>query len=368
MYRLIVLTALLVPLCLAGTDPHKEAMIKDNKTPKNAPALITTACDECKTLVDRFNEAVKDPSKVAELKNLLSLMCDTTSYSRECKLIVSRLDVIIRELGPYMRDSTAVCKKIHMCGNARLQKIHRLGLIYAKKYLNNIEGLQDVVCEECQFAVAELKSLVEERSSQAELKQFIHDYFCKHLGQYQGTCDLLVEEFLPQLFQELEQILQNSKQVCADLGLCPGHMVRVNGQSLHPADNSANRPQVARTYRIKTFTRMLNNLQTKNGIHMSCFECDAAFGLVLAGIKTESANVATGLREMVCGDILPAAYADGCTDFLTLYLPTVVDMTAGQVTPNTICEKFHMCDQTKSNAVRRLPASQKAAVACESRK
>uniref|UniRef100_A0A914VFE2 Saposin B-type domain-containing protein n=1 Tax=Plectus sambesii TaxID=2011161 RepID=A0A914VFE2_9BILA len=111
---------------------------------------------------------------------------------------------------------------------------------------------------------------------------------------------------------------------------------------------------------------MLNNLQTKNGIHMTCFECDLAFGAVIAGIKTESTNVATGLREMVCGDILPAAYADGCADFLTLYLPTVVGMTAAEINPNAVCEKFHMCDQTKSNAVRRLPASQKAAVACES--
>lgn len=102
MKSLILLTALLVPLCLAGTDPHKQSMIKQNKTPKEAAPAFNDACDECKLIINRFNEAVKDPAKLAELKMLLNMACEETSYARECKLIVGRLDVIIKELAPYL--------------------------------------------------------------------------------------------------------------------------------------------------------------------------------------------------------------------------------------------------------------------------
>lgn len=74
-----------------------------------------------------------------------------------------------------------------MCGNARLERIHRLALLYAKKYMNRIDGTNDFVCEECQYAVQELKNVVEERSAQEEVKQFISNEICKRLGKYQGS-------------------------------------------------------------------------------------------------------------------------------------------------------------------------------------
>lgn len=372
MNSLIVIAALLVPLCLAGTDPHKHAMIKENKTPKEAaPAEFNSACDECKLILTRFNEACKDPAKMAELKMLLNMACEETSYARECKMLVSRLDIIVKELGPYLSDPEAVCKKFHMCGNARLEKIHRLALVYAKKYMNQVDGLQDIMCEECQFAVAELKSVVEDKGSQAEIKAYIHNYICKYMGQYEGTCDELVEQFLPEFFEELEQFLQNSKQVCTDLGLCTGVNIFVNGQPVHPADNSRADNSVnraPRTYRLKSFYRMLNSLQTKRGIHMTCFECDAALAVIIGALKGDTVLglIGTDVQKLACDEILPQPYQDGCNDFLTLYLPVVLKLTANQLDPNSICAMLHMCDQTKSRAIKALPASQKASTACES--
>lgn len=369
---LIVLTALIVPLCLAGNDPHKQAMIKENRTPKEIAPQFNGACDECKLIVDRFSEAVKDPVKLAELKNLLSLMCETTSYVRECKLIVGRLDVIVKELAPYLHDSTAVCTKLHMCGNARLQKIHRLALVYAKKYMNRVEGVQNVLCEECEFAVAELKALVEEKGTQTEIQEYIRNYVCRHLGQYQGMCDELVEQFLPELFEELEQFLQNSKQVCTDLGLCQGQNILVDGQPLHPADNThagngVNHAQLPKTYRLNSFYRMLNNLQTKNGVYMACWECELGMGAIIAALKTDSVinGVGADLRELVCTK-LPTDFYAGCDDFLGLYLGTVLSLTVDQFDANKVCTMLHICNAAKTSAVKRVSASEKAAVACES--
>jgi len=368
----LIVLALLAPVCLAGNDLHKQAMIKENKTPKEAAPQFNSACDECKVIIDRFNEAIKDPAKLEELKMLLNMLCEQTSYAAECKLIVGRLDVIIAELKPFLQDSTAVCKKLHMCGNARLQKIHRLAVVYAKKYLNRVEGVRDVLCEECQFAVAELKAVVEEKGTQEQLQEYLRNYVCKHLGQYQGACDEVVEQFLPEFFQELEQFLQNSKQVCTDLGLCTGQNILVQGQPLHPADNrnagnSVNHAQLPKTYRIKSFYRMLNNLQTKTGhVHMACWECEIGVNMMLAEIKTQSAidGIGTDIRELVCNK-LPTDFHDGCEDFTGLYLPTVLSLTVDQVTAKQVCDMLHVCDATKHRAVQNVPVSQKAAVSCE---
>jgi len=369
MKSLIVMVVLLVPMCLAGTDPHKEAMIKANKTPKQAVAPYNNACDECKLIVTRFNEAAKDPSKMDELKNLLTMLCDTTSYARECKLLVSRLDLIVKELEPYLRDPANVCKRLHFCGSDRTQKIQRLGLIFVKQYLNRMEGTNDIMCDECQFAVAELKSIVETRSSQQEIKDLIHQV-CGYLGQYRGTCDELAEQFLPELFEALEQFLQNSKQVCVDLGLCNAREVIVNGQPLHSADmTNARSPQLPKTYRLKSFVNMLNNLQTKNGIYMSCWECEfvAAAMLTEMGTDTICNTISNDLRPIACDDVLPTAYKVGCEDFLTLYLPTVYKMTISQLNSTFLCKDvMKVCDAQKTRTNKRLSATQKAAVICES--
>jgi len=370
MNRLILLTALLVPMCLAGLDSHKQAMIKDNKTPKEAaPADFNNACDECKVVVTEFKEAMKDPAKMAELKNLLSVLCDSTSYPRECKFFVGRLDEIVKELAPYMDDPTAVCTKLRMCGNARLQKVHRLALIYAKKYLNRVQGRNDMVCEECQFAVAELKGMVEERGSQEEIKQYISYYICKHLGQYQGACDELVDQFLPELFEELQHFLENSKQVCADLGLCQGQRVRISGQRLHPADSTnVGQSQVPKTYRLMSFYRTLNNLQTKNGVFMNCIECDLAVATMLGALETETVRgpIVADLNAAVCTDVLPTDFKDGCSDFLGIYLDTVFAMSVDLFTANELCADLHMCDAAKSRTIKRLSATEKATAVCES--
>lgn len=41
---------------------------------------------------------------------------------------------------------------------------------------------------------------------------------------------------------------------------------------------------------------------------------------------------------------LPAAWLDGCDDFLNLYAPTVVSMTVDQFTSESVCEALKSCD------------------------
>lgn len=96
---------------------------------------------------------------------------------------------------------------------------------------------KDLVCDECQFAARELKTIVEDKEKQQEIRDFFSKNVCKNIPRYQGMvcpdsesedpnrpvvnvsntlpfqCDMLVEQFLPEMFQELDTLLKDPKQV-----------------------------------------------------------------------------------------------------------------------------------------------------------
>jgi len=100
---------------------------------------------------------------------------------------------------------------------------------------------------------------------------------------------------------------------------------------------------------------------------MSCFECQLAVDVLLAEVN-QPANVesmSVELKDNVCAK-LPADFHDSCIDFLGLYLSTVLQMTMNQFSATDVCRAMHMCTTEKLNAIKRLPTSEKSAIACES--
>ncbi|VDO27196.1 unnamed protein product [Heligmosomoides polygyrus] len=103
----------------------KESMLKHNKIGKEVPST----CDECQSLVKRFSDAAKDPKKLAELKMLLNVLCHETAYVDECRVFVSRLDVIVKKLEPFLVGSLLVSAEcrwyIHCeeCGKIPMLKL-----------------------------------------------------------------------------------------------------------------------------------------------------------------------------------------------------------------------------------------------------
>lgn len=52
--------------------------------------------------MSRFIKALEDPEKLNLLKDILKSLCPQTSYEDECAAFVDELDVIIREMEPYL--------------------------------------------------------------------------------------------------------------------------------------------------------------------------------------------------------------------------------------------------------------------------
>ncbi|KAK6748796.1 hypothetical protein RB195_001429 [Necator americanus] len=348
---------LVIAACFAF---DKESMLKHNKIGKEPVGTfeVTSTCDECKSLVHRFNEAAKDPKKLAELKMLLNVLCHETSYVDECRVFVSKLDVIVKKLEPYLKDEERVCKKFHMCSNSRLEAFHRIGLLYAKRGMNKVEGLKDLVCDECQFAAKELKELVEDKERQQAIRDFFSQNICKHMSRYQGMCDMLVEQFLPEMFQELDSLLQDPKKACADIGFCPRvgaprKLTRPYAKtSLHPAH---------------AFFGAAKTIETPAGsILMSCLECKVAAEGAITGLVEDRFKISASIQQFACHELLPSNFTASCDDFVSLYLPTVLYMTFEQPTPEGLCEMTKSCDSASLSRMSKLSKTQIRNLSCKS--
>ncbi|VDK42570.1 unnamed protein product [Anisakis simplex] len=192
---------------------NKQTMLDENRTPKRNNPLevpsVKTTCDECKTLITKFAEAMKNPKKIAELKAILRFFCHETSYIEECKEFVDKLDYFIARLEPYL-----------VCSFLLVYDLFHHFQCFAQKFSKCCSFQNDLICEECEFAATELKTLVDKKETADKVKKFLSENVCYYLKKYQGSCDLMLDQFIPELFEELSKLLSNPKQFCAEIGLC----------------------------------------------------------------------------------------------------------------------------------------------------
>lgn len=57
---------------------------------------------------------------------------------------------------------------------------------------------------------------------QHQIHDFLSSRICTLFSQYRGMCDMLIEEALPEFFQEVELWLSDSKKACSEIELCSG--------------------------------------------------------------------------------------------------------------------------------------------------
>jgi hypothetical protein len=84
--------------------------------------------------------------------------------------------------------------------------------------VNRVQGAKDLICEECQFAAHELQNVIDDPAYQSEAKQWLSENVCARISHYQGTCDTILDEVMPQFWQELHDMLKDAKQVRIEKG------------------------------------------------------------------------------------------------------------------------------------------------------
>ncbi|CAD5220410.1 unnamed protein product [Bursaphelenchus okinawaensis] len=334
MNRLVLLLSVVVCLTYAHID-HQQVLLKENRVPKIPHPQFGSVCGECESIINKIVAAAKDPAKLAELKLILSALCHETSYEEECHVFVSKLDLFLDKLLPYMKDAHKVCTEMHLCRNSKIDMFHRIGLIYAKKYVGKLDQSNGLVCEECQFAARELQHVVDDRQTQAEVRQFLSHNVCEHLGQYRGSCDILVDDFLPELFQEFHTLLNDPKEFCEHLQLCPAAALK-----------NKEKDDVIVEGGFEAMMERINGISdVRKFSGLGCVECKIFAGILLKHLNDDKNTKALGddLRKLVC-PILPQTWFDGCEDFLSFYAQPTVYLVLTQVTGEKLCKAIHACD------------------------
>lgn len=77
MLKLALLIALCVAAVNASINDDRDTMVNENRIPKTP--TFSSVCTECEAIIKRIVEVAADPTKLAELKILLSALCHETS-------------------------------------------------------------------------------------------------------------------------------------------------------------------------------------------------------------------------------------------------------------------------------------------------
>jgi saposin len=344
-----------------------------------------TTCEGCKLLVAELRNIIKNPQEVANLKEILSRVCQMgilSHYKAECLNMVNNLIVVLHEIEPLLDNPTAVCQELQYCPTAGRQRsitpAKRVALLLGYKLLEMIRPgrSNDVICDECIFAVSELKSLIQSKSIQDELKGELHR-LCRSAGQYESECDALVDQYFELLIQEAVNFLSNGRAVCVDIGMCNSQRSvgsRVSMSRIRPAVHTrSGRVQLLHrqftslnTPKLELFQATFKRIQTRQGINAGCLVCRAAYKEAIDVLSQErvATMVTTDLTKFACG-LLPSSMKTDCTDFMNIYSRAFLQMILTEYTPPQFCSAIHMCKPEDGLKIDQLSPSEKSATTCE---
>lgn len=279
-----ILAVLAFTGCCLASHNSRTNNNNNNNTPKDRVEQSNTVCDDCKVVVGMLDTALHDAEKLEEIKGVLKMLCDYLAGDevQECKNMIDNLDALINRIEPFLRDPERACEAMGMCGSQSryVPRKVRVLTLYARHMLTRERN--DVLCDECQFVMNELKALMQDKETQSEAKQAL-DYLCNEIlsGATAQKCQQIVDQYFSVLWDELEALLSDTHQICVDLEMCqtrrqPTGLRGTPLIRLLPAMRRSivhGRLPQRQTPRLDSTTRFLRRIQTQSGLNAGCVLC-----------------------------------------------------------------------------------------------
>jgi hypothetical protein len=387
--RLVIVLFAIFAGCLAHNDNRSPKM---NGIADKGRAEIDF-CAECKEVVVQIRTILEDPSKFEQLQTELRLLCGVMGpYSDMCQNIVNNLPFVIHQIRPLLQNETAFCTQAEFCGPSTVNTgAKKLVLLLIRKHL--VEAVptsvrhrpnNDIVCEECIFAVTELKSLLQDRGIQDQVKQFLES-LCHKLSSMQQECTQILDEYLPLVFSELMALLENPRAVCTDAGLCTGRnaahgstfvtLIRrltILRNSYRPHRNHERmsvHTAESNGIELPTLELLLRKTRTKGMYSVGCTMCEVTMRKIkefLMNDESAQINVINKVKGL-CNK-MPEEVKVQCIDFLDVYGKASLIVMIDQMDPQKICRDLGACDSRESKRLQRLwkmNARERGDVECE---
>lgn len=364
---------------LETSEEDKDFMLQNNRVPKEpsgrreemAFQAGLDGCIECKSLVEKLKEAVSNPQVMDTVEEELKTLCSFVgNYADECRRTVDNLPVILHKIQPLLQNPTLFCELLHLCGNTKLASTNRLLFLLFKRVFVNTQkaGVGDLVCEECTFVVAEVKNVLDDKSTQDQVTSYLRS-LCKRLSSLESECDALVEQYVPILFQELDNYLKDPKQACEQLGLCHTKQFLVDGLRMFRAEkvHARHGHNRRRTGQLEMTKTAFSRLQTSKGFGASCLMCETSVNALLVVLKDTNqtmGSMAKGLQKQVCR-MFPHSQQEACNDFLGTYLKPILVLVLNQASGKEICGALHVCSDYERRSWAEASPVDRMTATCE---
>ncbi|XP_059802189.1 prosaposin isoform X2 [Hypanus sabinus] len=174
----------------------------------------SAGCVICEFVMQEVKKLLQENTTEEAITDTLIKVCSVLpdTVKSECEDFISEYGKAVEELLLQELDPVVVCRTIGLCKHAE-----RTALGSQKAKPKQLQS--GALCEICKTVVQKLDSLLEEKSTEEEIKAAL-DEVCTLLPKsIQDECDNLVAEYEPLLIQVLLQSL-DPDFVCKSIGAC----------------------------------------------------------------------------------------------------------------------------------------------------
>jgi saposin len=202
---------MIIQYILNGASPEKicELIGQCPKPPRKAPKPAAN-CFTCKLLVGQVEQLVLNNQTESQIINTLETkLCPALgSLANTCKQLVEQFGPNIIEQLLNGASPEKVCELIGQC-----PKPPRKAVVHAAK-----PKAQN--CVACKLLVSQVESYVLNNQTESQIINTLETKLCPALGSLASTCKQLVEQYGPNIIEQLLNGIAPEK-VCELIGQCP---------------------------------------------------------------------------------------------------------------------------------------------------
>lgn len=208
----------LIQLLLNKEDPqtvcHQVGLCKNATKIVEEKVDASAECAICEFLVKEIEaELAKNSTEAAIMKKLDAVCSHLGAIKAECTAVVNQYGPQIIALLEQKEDPQTVCTQVKACKTA------------ARKVAPVAATAECAICE---FLIKEVEARLASNKTETEIEADL-DKVCGHLGAIKAECTAVVNQYLPQMIQALEN-KEDPQTVCTQVKACK--TARSLGQAL----------------------------------------------------------------------------------------------------------------------------------------
>jgi saposin len=166
-------------------------------------------CTMCTTIVEQIEKAMVSTKVESEIVELVKKLCGKlpAPYSTLCDSLVQQYVPVIMQWLEQGLEHIEICKKLGFCPKENV----------LARFQSSADGM---ACTICTSIVAQIEKVMVSTKVEGEVIELVKKLCAKFPAPYSTLCDSLVQQYVPQIMQWLEQGLEHI-EVCQKIKLCP---------------------------------------------------------------------------------------------------------------------------------------------------